>query len=168
MAKIGRAPGLVRVDSRRGFAGGVRRFLRGRVVLYAALLLAGITAFGLATTRRRPFEANLLRVPGSAYVLEGQQVRNTFDLQLINKRPGTRTFTIDVVGPEGAETNIAVREVELESLGTKRIAVQVLVPAAAFRAGMRSELSVKCSEADGDLVRITSAPLLGPGPGARR
>jgi cytochrome c oxidase accessory protein FixG len=168
MAKVGRAPGLVRVDSRRGFAGGARRFLRGRVVLYAALLLAGIAAFTLATTRRRPFEANLLRVPGRAYALEGQHVRNAFELQLINKRPGARTFTIDVVGPEGAETNVATREVALESLGTKRVAVQVLVPAAAFRAGMRSELSVRCSEADGDLVRITSAPLLGPGPGSRR
>jgi cytochrome c oxidase accessory protein FixG len=167
MAKLGRAPGLVRYDSQRGFATGTRRFLRGRVLLYAVLLLAGLGALSLAMTRRRPFEASLLRLPGRAYTLEADRVHNSFDLQLINKRPGPRTFTVTVAGPEGAETVLGATEVRLESLQMKRLPVQVYVPVGAFKAGLRAELLVRCADPDGELVRTATAPLLGPSPGQR-
>ncbi|MBX3463546.1 MAG: cytochrome c oxidase accessory protein CcoG [Planctomycetes bacterium] len=164
MAKLGRPRGLVRYDSQRGFDTGRRRFLRGRVALYAALLLVGMSVFGLALTRRRPFEASLVRAPGRAYQLEGDRVHNVFDLQLINKRPGRRTFTLAVLGPEGAETIVADLEVELDSLADRRIPVHVFVPRAAFKAGLKAEIEVRCGEPDGDLTRLATAPLLGPGP----
>jgi cytochrome c oxidase accessory protein FixG len=166
MQKLGRPAGLVRYDSPRGFATGVRRFLRGRVVLYGVLLLVGIAVFAFAVTRRRPFEANLLRVPGRAYALDGDQVRNNFELQLINKRPGPRTFVIEVVGPPGAATAVEPREVVLDSLAVRRLPVVVAMPADAFHAGLRAELLVRCAEPDGELTRTATAPLLGPG--ARR
>ena len=87
MTKLGKPQGLVRYDSQRGFETGTRKFVRGRVFLYLVLLLAGLTASTLALTRRRPFEAQLVRAVGSAYALEGDRIHNTFDLQLINKRP---------------------------------------------------------------------------------
>ncbi|MBL9080044.1 MAG: cytochrome c oxidase accessory protein CcoG [Planctomycetes bacterium] len=163
MAKLGRPAGLVRYDSQRGFETGKRRFFRGRVVLYSVLLLAGLGAFTLALTRRRPFEASLVRAPGVAYQLENERVHNTFDLQLINKRPGPRKFTIEVVGPEGAETMVASLVVELESLENRRIPVHVFLPQVSFKQGLRAELRVRCEEPDGVLERLASAPLLGPG-----
>src|SRR5262245_19147234 len=56
MQRLGRARGLVRYDSQRGFETGKRRFLRGRVVFYAVLTLMGLSAFSLAVMGRRPFE----------------------------------------------------------------------------------------------------------------
>jgi cytochrome c oxidase accessory protein FixG len=162
MAKVGRPQGLVRVDSQRGFATGARRFWRGRVALYLALLAVGVSVFGLALTRRRPFEANLLRSPGRAYALEGERVHNTFDLQLINKRPGKRSFTIAVGGPEGSETVVTAGPLELDSLEARKVPVHVFVPKAGFKAGLRAELTVTCREDGGDLVRVATAPLLGP------
>lgn len=162
MAKLGRPQGLVRYDSQRGFLTGVRRFLRGRVVLYSVLLLAGATAFSLAVTRRRPFDANLLRSPGRGYALEGERVHNTFDLQLINKRPGPRTFTLSVVGPQGAETVVSTSDLQLESLEVRRIPVHVFVPVADFKAGLRAEILVRCADPEGELTRTATAPLLGP------
>ncbi|MFY9342419.1 MAG: cytochrome c oxidase accessory protein CcoG [Planctomycetota bacterium] len=167
MAKIGRPRGLVRHDSQRGFETGARRFWRGRVVLYAVLLLAGVTAFGIAVTRRRPFEANLLRLPGRGYLLAGERVQNSFDLQIVNKRPGPRTFTIEVVGPEQAQVVVATAEVRLEALANQRVPVQLFVPVTAFKAGLRAELLVRCADPDGELTRTATAPVLGPSPGRR-
>jgi polyferredoxin len=167
MAKLGRPRGLVRHDSERGFATGARRFLRGRVVLYAVLLLAGLAAFTLAVTRRRPFEALLVRAAGRAYALEDGRVHNVFDLQLVNKRPGARTFTVETAPAPGVEIVVAARELELGSLAARRQPGHVFVPAATFRAGLRAQLVVRCADPDGELVRTVSAPLLGPSPGGR-
>jgi cytochrome c oxidase accessory protein FixG len=162
MGKLGRPTGLVRYDSPRGFAGQGRRFWRGRVALYAALFALGVAVFGLALTRRRPFEANLLRSPGRAYALEGERVHNTFDLQLINKRPGRRVFQVAVGGPPGAETIVTTGPMELESLEVRKVPVHVYVPKVGFKAGLRAELTVTCVEDGEDLVRVATAPLLGP------
>ena len=164
MQKLGRPRGLVRFDSQRGFDTGVRRFWRGRVFLYVVLLLAGLSAVTLAMTRRRPFEAALVRSPGGAYQIEGERVHNTFDLQLINKRPGPRRFTVKSSAGAAIEVVIATGELHLGSLEDRRIAVHAFVPKADFKAGLRLELTVTCDEPDGeeDLVRIASAPLLGP------
>lgn len=162
MQKLDRPKGLVRYDSQRGFDTGRRRFFRGRVVLYSVLLLAGVTAFTLALTRRRPFEASLLRAPGRSYLVEDGRVHNVFDLQLINKRPGPRSFTIEVTGPEGAETIVGTKDLTLESLEDRRIPVHVFVPRDAFNLGRKCELTVRCADPDGELVRIATAPILGP------
>ena len=162
MAKLSRPKGLVRYDSQRGLEQGKRRFLRGRVVMYAVMMLAGITAFTLASTRRRPFEASLIRTGGSAFALEGERVHNVFELHLINKRGGKREFHVVATGPAIAQTVIASPEVELESLADRRIAVHVYVPRSEFKAGLRCELTVRCDDPDGELVRVATAPLLGP------
>jgi cytochrome c oxidase accessory protein FixG len=169
MVKIGRPKGLVRYDSQRGFETGKRRFLRGRVFLYAFLLLLGVAVLTVALTARRPFEASLIRSPGRAYSLEddGERVHNVFDLQLINKRPGPRRFTITVQGPEGAETLVSSAVVNLASLESLRIPVHVFVERDAFQAGLKTELLVRCEEPDGELTRLATAPLLGPTPRRR-
>jgi len=162
MLKLGREQGLVRYDSQRGFETGKRRFVRGRVFMYAVMLLLGVSMFTLALTRRRPFEASLQRSGGRPYVVEDGRVHNVFNLQLINKRPGARSFTIEAIGPEFAETVIATRQVDLESLESRRVPVHVFVPVEQFRAGLRSELRVLCDDPDGELERIATRALLGP------
>ena len=166
MAKLGREPGLVRHDSQRGFAGQGRRFVRGRVFLYAALLAVGVGALSLALTRRRPFEAMLLRGPGRPYVVESGRVHNTFDLQLINKRPGRREFAVAVAGTAG-ETVVTTGPLELDALEVRKVPVHVFVPLPEFKAGLKAELTITCREEGGDLVRLATAPLLGPSPPPR-
>jgi len=126
------------------------------------LMLLGLGAVLFAVTKRTPFEANLLRARGSAYAIEGERVHNVFDLHLTNKQPDRRVFRIEVVGPEGAEVIVAMREVPLESLGDMRVPVHVYVPKAIWKAGLRCELSVKCEDPSGEIVRLATAPLLGP------
>jgi hypothetical protein len=116
----------------------------------------------LALTRKRPFEALLRRSGSRPYMVEGTQVHNLFDLYLINKRPDSRKFTIEVIGPDGAKTVVATRELELGSLQELHIPVHVYVPLGEFRAGLRSQLRIICEDVDGDLERLATAPILGP------
>jgi cytochrome c oxidase accessory protein FixG len=167
MLKLHRPRGLVRYDSQRGFETGKRRFLRGRVAMYAVLMLMGLSAFGFAVTQRRPFEADLLRAPGRSYTVEADRVHNVFQLHLVNKRPGPRTFKIAVLGPAGADTTVGQTEVALESLADIKIPVHVFVPASAFKTGTKTQLSIACDEPGGELTRLATAPLLGPSSGRR-
>jgi cytochrome c oxidase accessory protein FixG len=162
MAKLGRAAGLVRYDSQAGFEGGRRRFWRGRVALYAVLLLIGATVATLAVGLRRPFEARLERMRGQSYVLQDGVVRNTFTLQLVNKRPGTRTFVLRAVGPAAAQVTLAEIRVEMESLADRRVPVVFDLPVDRFLAGERAEVHVECLEGDEPLRAVATAPLLGP------
>jgi cytochrome c oxidase accessory protein FixG len=92
MDKLGRPRGLVRYDSLRGLAGEPRRILRPRLAFYlaigAVLLVVGARSF----RARSDFSANVLRAAGPPYVLEGDTVRNTFDLHLVNKRNDTSVY----------------------------------------------------------------------------
>jgi len=164
MLKLDRAPGLVRYDSQRGFETGKTKFVRGRLFLYAALMLVGLTVFALALTQRRPFEALLRRSGSRPYVVEDTRVHNLFDLHVINKQPNTCKFVIEIVGPAGTDTIVATKEFELESLQNRHIPVHVYVPVREFRAGMRSELRVICTteHAEEQLERLATAPSLGP------
>lgn len=162
MTKLGRPKGLVRYDSQRGFEVGQRKFLRGRVLLYAVLGLLGLSVFGFAVTKRRPFEANLVRARGIAYTVENDRVHNVFELHLINKRPAARKFVVEDVGPAGAEIIVGMRDVPLESLQDLKVPVHVFVPRAAFKAGLKCELRVRCDDPDGNLEWLATAPLLGP------
>ena len=167
MLKLHRPRGLVRYDSQRGFDTGTRRFWRGRVAIYAVLMLMGLSAFGFAVTRWRPFEADLVRVAGRSYTVEEERVHNVFQLHIVNKRPGPRTFKIAVLGPAGADTTVAQTEVALDSLADVKIPVHVFVPASAFEAGAKAQLSVTCAEPDREFTRVATATLLGPSPRRR-
>jgi cytochrome c oxidase accessory protein FixG len=162
MLKLGRAPGLVRYDSQRGFETGKRRFLRSRVAVYGVLMLMGLLAFGFAVLGRTPFEANLARAPGRSYTVEDERVHNVFQLHVVNKRPGPRTFKIAVLGPQEADTTVGQTEVALESFADVKIPVHVFVPASAFKPGEKTQLSITCADPDGELTRVVTATLLGP------
>lgn len=164
MDKLGRPKGLVRYDSQRGLETGVRKFFRGRVVLYVVLLLLGVGAFSLAATTRRPFDAELSRARGSSYTIEQDRIHNVFELHLVNKRPEERQFVIEPVAVAGVEVTLGMREVTLATLADLRVPIHVFIAEDKFQRGMKLELRVRCLDADGqlDVERPATAPLLGP------
>ncbi len=156
MARVGRPRGLVRYDSERGLGGGGRRFWRGRVLLYGILLAIGATVFAVASLRRTPFEANLVRMAGPAFVLDGGVVQNAFQLHLVNKLPEAHEFTLSAATADG-EVILGERAVRLESLADRRVAVIVRVPEAAYRGG-----AVRIVVHSAGIERTATAPLAGP------
>jgi cytochrome c oxidase accessory protein FixG len=158
MDKLGRPRGLVRYDSQRGLEGGGRRFWRPRVALYAGLLVLGIGVFGFSASRRAAFEADVLRVQGSAYTLAGDAVTNAFVVHLVNKLPATATFTIAAAPTAGVTWTIPLPRVTLESLADQRVPVFARFTRGTVPRGTSVQLVVGCEAG----TRTVEARLLGP------
>ena len=164
MDKLGREPGLVRYDSLNGLDGRDKRVLRPRLLLYGAVILVWVGAAGMAFSSHSTFEANLLRMRGSAYrvVDDGASARNLFTLHLVNKGSETATFLITPVEVEGQRFRVGAGSVELPSLGSREVSVYVDADVASLHPRSRAAVEVRRQgDPDGD-VQIADAALLGP------
>ena len=136
MARLGRAPGLIRYDSRNGFAGARRRLLRPRLVLYAALGAVGLAVAIAAVAARAPFEVRALRTRGMPYTIEGEVIRNLFNVRVENKRPTPAAFVLraapDTTGA-GAAVVIAQPRVALAALADVTVPVFATAALAGYR-----------------------------------
>jgi cytochrome c oxidase accessory protein FixG len=128
MDKLERPRGLVRYDSLKGLAGEKRRVMRPRLYVYAVLGLAGIVATTIAVSRRTSFEANMLRERGAPFVIEGERVRNSYALHLMNKRAEPVTFTLTPQAVPELEFLIPRSTVELGPMKDVRVNIVVTAP----------------------------------------
>jgi len=167
MDQLKRPRGLVRFDSLNGLLGKAKRVLRPRLYLYAVLLVAGITAASIAVANHEPFEANMLRLRGTPYVLDttdaGATVRNLFEIHLVNKQGEPRTFTLRPIAPAGVSMDFVLpsRTVTLTALGERRIPLFVTIPERAYRAGLEVRVDVVMGGAFPETQHV-KAPFLGP------
>ncbi|HKP63322.1 MAG TPA: cytochrome c oxidase accessory protein CcoG [Polyangiales bacterium] len=160
MGKLGRASGLVRYDSQNGFAGKAKRLWRPRLLLYAGLGALGCVVASLAVASRTPFEANVLRLRDHPpFVVEGDQVRNAFEVHLVNKRSGSAVFELRGLPQGSLRYTIALPKLSIGELHDQRIPVFVDFPAGSLRAGAAAQLELRI---DGRPVRVLSAPLIAP------
>jgi cytochrome c oxidase accessory protein FixG len=162
MGRLRRPRGLIRYDSLRGLRGEPRRVWRPRLALYALLGAAGLLAAGLAVHGRTPYEATLLRLPGPPYLLDGPEVRNGFEIHLVNKQATTQEFVLDA--PVGAtEYVLAQRRVRLDSMESIRIPLFAARPRSTPGAPAPVELTVRLAGRDDTVRPITlRAPFLAP------
>lgn len=128
MDRLKRPRGLVRYDSLNGLLSKPKRFLRPRAYLYLALGALGLGVAAFAMTRHVSFEANLLRLSGAPYVLEGSEVRNVLELHLVNKRSEAQKFLLEPEAGPRMRFVIAQPEVELSPLSSQRIPIFVFAP----------------------------------------
>ncbi|NNF08520.1 MAG: cytochrome c oxidase accessory protein CcoG [Candidatus Eisenbacteria bacterium] len=118
MDKLGRPRGLIRYDSGRAFATGVRRkLLRPRFYLYVVLAILGLVVATTMMSRRTDFEAKVLRARGMPYQIEGEELRNLWTLRVQNKTRAEKTFFVSVAGDKGApeDTRFVVAQEKLRA-----------------------------------------------------
>ncbi len=128
MVKVGKPKGLIGLYSQSRLAGRPGRVLRPRLAVYAALFLAAIVTLGASLVTRTPFESNVLRPRGAnPYVLDGDEVRNAFEIHLVNKAPQAAMFRIRVETSVEAEVVIGTPEVSLDSLADTRVPISVSI-----------------------------------------
>lgn len=132
MDKLGRERGLVRYDSLRGLRGEKRKLLRPRLYGYTAALIIGIVVATFAFRSREPFEANVVRLPGTPYTRDGATIRNAFELHLVNKAGQSMSFEIEAAASPGLSFVVAMKNVDVEALGSQRIPVFVTMEQSAF------------------------------------
>jgi cytochrome c oxidase accessory protein FixG len=154
MGKLERPRGLVRYDSLRGLRGEKRRIVRSRVLIYTAFLLVGLLVAIFALRRREPFEAHLLRLPGTPYTYDVGLVRNAYEIHLVNKSSTTATFTLTAVSDGNVQVIVPMTDVELEPLGSRRIPVFATVPESDFESGHFIIIHVESAQRSRD-VRAT-------------
>jgi len=160
MARLKRAPGLVRYDSQRGFTTGARRFLRPRLYLYGALTVVGLIAGTLMTRARPDLPVTLVRQVGAPFVVDNGVVRNAFLLRLANKEEAPLAFSVDVAPAlAGAKVTLAQKDWSVPAAGSAVIPIFVEVPRATFTAPF--EIVVKLTSKDGRLQELKSR-FLGP------
>ncbi|MDB4927540.1 MAG: Type cbb3 cytochrome oxidase biosis protein CcoG [Myxococcaceae bacterium] len=160
MDRLERPRGLIRYDSLRGLQHGARRFLRPRLALYAAFGLAGLAATALALRSHTAFEANVLRLNGPPYALDGEMVRNAYDIHLVNKQGRRVTFAVDPVGGAPFAFVIPMARVTLEPLADAHVPVFVTAPRRDLHGDARVRLRVRPLGA-GEALTV-EAPFLGP------
>lgn len=152
MDKLGRARGLIRYDSLNGLRGEKRKLLRPRLYAYTVLLVIGAVVATFAFRSREPFEANAVRLAGLPYTREGGTIRNAFELHLVNKQSSPTSFEIEAVDAPDLVFVIAMAEVEIEPLGSRRVPVFVTMEQARFEHDRPFVLRVRGRDASGKTV----------------
>jgi cytochrome c oxidase accessory protein FixG len=163
MVKIGKPRGLVRYDSLRGLSGEAKRFMRPRIVAYAALLLVLASGLALAMRKRVTFEANVLRLPGAPYqvdtqVPDGSVVRNAFQVHLVNKNDRPEAFRLTPLDAPGLTVVLPLADLTLEPSGSQNLPMFVTGPATL----VTGVVHIRVERVGGE-VKTIDAPFLSPG-----
>ncbi|HJK91903.1 MAG TPA: cytochrome c oxidase accessory protein CcoG [Polyangiaceae bacterium LLY-WYZ-15_(1-7)] len=163
MDKLGRDRGLVRYDTQKALEGGVRRFFRPRLLIYAGILVLWVVGVTFAFRSHEPFAANLLRPGGGEpFVVEDGIVRNTVQIHVVNKTDGEVTYTLSTPDEEGAlEYVFPMAEVSLDGGGSRHVPVIVRLPREEMAEAPPIRVQVAPEDGDGD-PRQLEATFLGP------
>jgi cytochrome c oxidase accessory protein FixG len=128
MDKVKRPRGLIAFASQNELAGAPRRTLRPRLLVYAALMVLSLGTLGVSLATRTPFEANIFRARGGMpFIVDGEVVRNPFEVHVFNKNTAPARFTIAVKSPVEAQVIIGTPEIELQSLTDAHVPVSVSI-----------------------------------------
>jgi cytochrome c oxidase accessory protein FixG len=160
MDKVGRPRGLIRHASLNAREGRPSRVLRPRLFVYAALAAVAASLFALVLLERTPFEANVIRLGGSPWTIEGDAIRNQVEVHLINKRQDRRRFRVAVEAPPGIEAFVVQPEVELPPMAQARIPTMLVARGRPL--GPRRLLTVVVADLDSGAARRTPLPFLAP------
>ncbi|MEZ0387678.1 MAG: cytochrome c oxidase accessory protein CcoG [Verrucomicrobium sp.] len=165
MTRVGRKPGLIRHDSQAAFQGGLTRFIRPRIILYSLLLACGMLVSGFSLLAVRPAGISLNRLTGAPYFVNSGEIRNQFQVRLVNKRTESAVFRF-ALGPDtpgelrltGAEDAVIVPR-----LGEVVKTVVLAMPAARFKGALKVKLQVSMNS-DPSRPLERELEFLGPDP----
>jgi hypothetical protein len=160
MVKLKRPKGLIRYDSLRGLLGQPRRFLRPRVFAYVGAGLVGLGVAVFLFTGRTNFEANVVRPSAVPFVLDGEAVRSSLFVHVINKNAQPSLLTIRPTTQNGVKVTLPQKSVTLDPWRDHKLPVLLEAPRAGFPGRVDIELVVFDS-ASGTEKKV-SVPFLGP------
>jgi cytochrome c oxidase accessory protein FixG len=133
MRKVKKPEGLIRFMSVQEQAGEPRRVVRPRLFAYGAIVVLALGTLSLSLALRTPFEANVLRPRGgNPWMVDGEVIRNAFEVHLINKGPERSTFHITATATVPATIFVGTPDVSLGSLSDTRVPVSVSIEESAL------------------------------------
>jgi cytochrome c oxidase accessory protein FixG len=138
MARLGRAPGLVRYGSRAGMEGRTSSWVRPRVLAYPAALAVtlGLLVWQLGT--RAETEITVLRGRGAPFTVgQDGSVVNQVRLKIANRGPVARSYAIALEGADAATLIAPINPFPVPAHRTAETSLFVTLPPGAFDAGRR-------------------------------
>jgi cytochrome c oxidase accessory protein FixG len=160
MTKVARPVGLIRYDSLNGLEKKPRKILRPRIYLYIVLMLIGATVASFTIRQRSSFEANVIRLAGSPYFLEMENVRNQFEIHLVNKTAKDSKYLISVSPIEHVQVILPVPEVDLSARSDRHIPWMAVITQKNFSDDFDINLQIKNAQS-GEMVE-RKVRFLGP------
>lgn len=144
MDKVKRPRGLIAFASHAELKGEPTRTVRPRLLVYAGLMTLCLVSLGVSLATRTPFEANIFRPRGAMpFVVDGDVVRNAFEVHVFNKNPGNARFSIAFEeAPAELQTVIGTPQIELASLTDSHVPVSLTMPRAKLGAPVELKLVV--------------------------
>ena len=161
MAKVGRAPNLIRFSSQARDQGSLSGLLRARTIIYPVLLLGIVVSFVSVFLASKTFDAVILREPGNSHSLtEDGQVRNLLKLKLTNRSEQPMQFRMQVESPTDATLELREANFDLSANESRTFHFSVNVPRDAFEVG-RANVQLRIGNQN-DVSRTIRFTVLGP------
>jgi cytochrome c oxidase accessory protein FixG len=161
MTKVKKPTGLIGFASHNELLGQKRQIVRPRLVVYTAITGLALSTLGVSLAMRTPFESNVIRTRGSnPFIVDGEVVRNPFEIHLINKNPEPSKFHIAVTAPVPVDAVIGTPEVELASLANARVPVVVSIKKDLVKGPI--ELTLEITDAASGTVKKQPLKFLSP------
>jgi cytochrome c oxidase accessory protein FixG len=149
MRKMNYRPGLIRYDSQRAMraeasvGSAFGRMLRPRTMIYAAILLGLVIAWGTGLWLRAPVRVDVIRDRNAtARLVDGGLLENTYRLQFMNATERIARYRLSVHADEAGTTNALSEirlttpaEFELEPAQSLVVPVRLQTSAAGLRSG---------------------------------
>lgn len=146
MARRGKARGLIRISSQSRMEGDGGRWLRPRLILYAAVMLSLLTAFGTVLARKRTADVTLLRRPGTPFhELTPGEITNQIGVKITNRSGADACYRIEAASPASVKVVAAENPVLLKAGQSRTVAAMVTVGRSEFRGG-RCDVTLRISD----------------------
>jgi cytochrome c oxidase accessory protein FixG len=160
MDKVGLDRGLIRYSTDHAMQQGLsgadvrRRALRPRVLVYVAVLLAIVAAFGASLAMRTPLKMDVLRDRGAmGRELDGGVIENVYRLQVMNTSETAHRYRILVDGMPSLRLD-GVDEVTLQGTETRSVPVRVRVDGGqGVKGSNRIHIALQAEDGSGLKVR---------------
>ncbi|TWI12484.1 4Fe-4S dicluster domain-containing protein [Aerolutibacter ruishenii] len=160
MDKMGYPHGLIRYSTQNAIDGKSTKVLRPRILVYGALLLGLIVAWGWGVGTRSPLIAEVLRDRNALFRTVGEQTENGYTLKVINKtdKPQAYTLTLetDTAGIALPGTPVAINAAPQEVVSR---AVTLSAPANVHG---RHDIRFVITGTDGSTRQVVDSTFFGP------
>jgi cytochrome c oxidase accessory protein FixG len=102
MVKIGRPKGLIRFASFKSIEEDIQKIFTGKVIGYTVVLLMLMGVLGFVLISRSDVETTILKVPGTLYQRNKEDITNLYNIEFVNKTFRELNLQIKVIHPEYA------------------------------------------------------------------
>jgi len=162
MAQMDYPKGLIRYSTQNGLAKGwdqptlLKRVLRLRVLIYAALLLTAVLAFVSSVAMRSPMRLDVMRDRGvMARVVNGGAVENIYRLHVMNATEAVQRYRVTVLGHADLSLGEPL-ELELGPVEARTVPLSVRLPYADANtlAGQTLPIQLEVTQLGSDEERV--------------